>query len=267
MSNDRSRQSFLGPTSEAILNRLKVGVVGLGGGGAHIVQQLAHVGVGDFTLVDHDRIEASNLNRLVGGTAADVRRQVWKSAIAARVVKAVNPDAQIKQVRAHWQMRANALRECDIVFGCLDTYQGRRELETFCRRFLIAYIDLGMDVFEVNRRYAIAGQVTLSMPGHPCTQCMGVIRDEWLAEEAAKYGAAGGKPQVVWPNGLLASAAVGTLVQLISPWHDKHRPSLLLEYDGNSQELGHGAILDRIPQSCPHFAALDNLGDPFFQLS
>jgi molybdopterin-synthase adenylyltransferase len=266
MSGDRSRQGFLGRTSETVLERLHVALIGLGGGGSHIAQQLAYVGVGNFTLIDHDRIDASNLNRLVGGTAADVRRKARKTAIAARVIRAVNPEAHVRQLRDRWQLKATAIRTCDVVVGCIDTYQGRRELEAFCRRFLIPYIDLGMDVFEVGGRYAIAGQVTLSMPGYPCTKCMGVIRDEWLAEEAAAYGAAGGKPQVVWPNGLLASAAVGTLMQVVTPWHNNHRPSLLLEYDGNAQELVNGAILNRIPSSCPHFEGIDNLGDPFFRL-
>ena len=45
MSADRySRQSFLGPGSEARIARCTVGVAGLGGGGSHIVQQLAHIG-------------------------------------------------------------------------------------------------------------------------------------------------------------------------------------------------------------------------------
>ena len=45
MSVDRySRQSFLGPDSEALISRCTIGVPGLGGGGSHVIQQLAHVG-------------------------------------------------------------------------------------------------------------------------------------------------------------------------------------------------------------------------------
>jgi molybdopterin/thiamine biosynthesis adenylyltransferase len=72
------RQSFLGDNSDDALQHLRVAIVGLGGGGSHIAQQLAHLGVGQFVLVDPDRIEESNLNRLVGGTVADVQKNEWR---------------------------------------------------------------------------------------------------------------------------------------------------------------------------------------------
>jgi tRNA A37 threonylcarbamoyladenosine dehydratase len=63
-------QSFLGRDSDAVLAGVTAGIVGLSGGGSHVVQQLAHVGIGGFVPVDHDIIEHKNLNRLVGGTMA-----------------------------------------------------------------------------------------------------------------------------------------------------------------------------------------------------
>jgi hypothetical protein len=47
--------------------------------------------------------------------------------------------------------------------------------------------------------------------------------------EAEKYGAAGSRPQVVWPNGVLASTAVGLAVQLLTPWHPKPPAFTFLE--------------------------------------
>jgi tRNA A37 threonylcarbamoyladenosine dehydratase len=88
-------QSFLGPDSDAILADLEVGVVGLGGGGSHVVQQLAHLGVGKLVPVDDDIVEEKNLNRLVGGTAEDVKAKRAKTEIAERVIKGVNPNAKV----------------------------------------------------------------------------------------------------------------------------------------------------------------------------
>jgi hypothetical protein len=65
-------QSFLGPDSDVIFAGTEAGIVGLCGGGSHLLQQLARVGIGRFVPVDYDRIENKNSNRLVGGTAADV---------------------------------------------------------------------------------------------------------------------------------------------------------------------------------------------------
>lgn len=58
------RQNFLGIDSDAILARTRVAIIGLGGGGSHVVQQLAHIGIGHFVIVDDDEISDSNLNRL-----------------------------------------------------------------------------------------------------------------------------------------------------------------------------------------------------------
>ena len=62
------RQSFLGVDSDARLAAATVGLVGLGGGNSHVVQQLAHLGLGGFVLLDDDIITLTNLNRLVGGS-------------------------------------------------------------------------------------------------------------------------------------------------------------------------------------------------------
>ena len=60
------RQSFLGANSEEAFSKCHAAIIGLGGGGSHIAQQLAHLGVGNFVLFDPDHVEKTNLNRLVG---------------------------------------------------------------------------------------------------------------------------------------------------------------------------------------------------------
>lgn len=210
------RQSFLGATSEQDLKRAKVGIIGLGGGGSHVVQQLAHLGVGNYVLVDPDIIDETNLNRLVGGTLDDVKRKTLKVHIAERVIRAVVAEANIGAHSKQWQEVSKDLQTCDVLIGCLDAVAAKDQLDKFCQRFLIPYIDIGMDVHKVGAGFLISGQVVLITPGSPCLRCMGLVTDEALAQEARNYGAAGGKPQVVWPNGVLASTAVGLFTQLIS---------------------------------------------------
>src|SRR5882724_6310363 len=99
---DFSRQSFLGKDSGMIFARVKIGVVGLGGGGSHIVLQLAHIGVLNYVVVDPDVIDDSNLNRLVGGTAQDVADSIPKVRIADRIIRGVNPTAKVMGVPDTW---------------------------------------------------------------------------------------------------------------------------------------------------------------------
>ncbi len=259
------RQSFLGENSASVLDGCRVAVVGLGGGGSHIAQQLGHVGVGEFLLIDPDIVEESNLNRLVGATQEDVGKGASKTSVAARVIASVNPRVRIRTETAQWQMCATALRSCDAIFGCVDSIAEREQLEAVARRYLIPYIDVGMDVHKVNGEYIVGGQVALSMPDGHCLRCMGIVTDSALELEAKRYGAAGGRPQVVWANGVLASLAVGYFVQIVTPWYKQQKLPVLLEFDGNTQTVSPSNKLQYLEgHRCRHFADLASLGDPFW---
>lgn len=260
------RQSFLGPTSEQYLAGLTVGILGLGGGGSHIVQQLAHLGVGGYVLVDPDTIDDTNLNRLVNGTVEDVKAAEQKVSIAERTIRRVLPDARISPHTKPWQEIASELKHCDVIIGGLDSVIAKDELDRFCKRFLIPYIDMGMDVHKLGKSFLIAGQVVLTSPGGPCLRCMGVVKESALAAEARLYGAAGGKPQVVWPNGVLASTAVGLFTQLVSPWHDKPMAVAYMEYDGNKHTVSPSMRLAAISnRPCNHYN-INETGEPRFDL-
>jgi hypothetical protein len=258
-----SRQSFLGPDAEDIIRRAVVGVVGLGGGGSHVVQHLGHLGFRNYVLYDPDAVEESNLNRLVGATEQDAKLGAPKVEVAERVIKGLQASATVTARRVRWQEEPGPLRGCDLIFGCLDGFTERRELETCARRYLIPLIDIGMDVNHVgDEPPRMAGQVILSMPEHPCMTCIGFLNQTTLAREAARYGAAGPRPQVVWPNGVLASTAVGIAVDLLTDWTRSLRGLAYLSYDGNR-----GTVLPHVrcgfakDARCTHFSGGD-VGDP-----
>lgn len=249
-----SRQSFLGPNSQHQLATCVVAIAGLGGGGSHIAQQLAHLGFMNFVLFDRDAIEESNLNRLVGGTMQDVDDKRLKVEIARRVILGIRPSATVRAIADVWQNQAEALKGCDIVFGCVDGLDQRRQLEATTRRFLIPLIDIGMDVYRPpGGAPSISGQVILSMPGHACMTCIGFLHERGLAKEAAAYGDAGAHPQVVWSNGILASVAVGVAVDLITDWSQSLRGPVYLSYRGNVGSIGVDPTLRFAPCTCCHF--------------
>lgn len=258
------RQSFLGQNAQCLLSSVRIGIAGLGGGGSHIAQQLGHLGILNYTIFDGDHIEATNHNRLIGGWFADIARELKKTIIAKRLIKKINPNAKVHIFSGRWQDYPDELKKCDIVVGCVDTFDERAQLEAACRRVLIPSIDIGMDVHNIETvGYSISGQVILSMPGTPCMRCMQFITESKLSAEAKKYGAAGGRPQVVWPNGVLASTAVGVIVDLITGWSKQKGKNFYLSYDG---EYGHVADHSRIshcPKECAHYK-LENSGEAIF---
>ena len=264
---DFSRQGFLGEDSGAVLAATRVAIVGLGGGGSHIAQQLAHVGVGHFRLVDPDRIEDSNLNRLVGGTRADVDAATPKVEIAKRQILSIRPWASVETSQTEWQVADDLLKDAHVIFGCVDGYRQRMYLESAARRFSVPYIDVGMDISEVGpNHFAVAGQMIVSLPGGPCMRCLGFLTQDRLDQEENRYGDAGINPQVVWTNGTLASIAVGAFVKLVTPWFDDQQDFEWLELDGNRQTITPSEQPQYVLRGlCTHFGTRD-LGDPFFNL-
>jgi molybdopterin-synthase adenylyltransferase len=265
--NDRfSRQSFLGSDSQTLIANAVIGVVGLGGGGSHIVQQLAHLGFRRFVFYDADFVEESNLNRLIGATSADATAGTSKLEVALRVVRGLAPTAEIDGHPMRWQDEPGPLRRCDLVFGCIDSFAERDQLEATCRRHMIPLIDIGLDIAIVGDDPPVmGGQVILSMPAEPCMHCLGFLTEDLLAKEASNYGDAGPRPQVVFGNGLLASAAVAIAVDLLTDWTKQLRRLVYLEYRGNEQVLRpHPRVKDKgIAPACPHYPP-SAVGAPVF---
>ena len=262
MSVKNNRQSFLGESLDGVLENCLIGVVGLGGGGSQIVQQLAHIGFKRYVLCDYDEIEDTNLNRLVGATKLDAELGLSKIMTSVRLIRCLVPDAEITKVNRRWQEESEYLKPCDIIFGCLDGYQNRAELEALARRSLIPYIDIGMDVKKVdNEPPRMSGQVIASIPGLSCMKCYGFLNESVLAEEAMRYGAAGVRPQVIWPNAVLASTAVGIAMNLLMNWTEKcDGQTLYYEYDGNKGTIKPHIKCEMPWKSCEHYK-LENIGD------
>lgn len=249
-----SRQSFLGEGAQDKIERTIVGICGLGGGGSQVAQQLAHIGFINLVLFDRDVVELSNLNRLVGATQGDVDAATPKVEVLRRLILGVRPSANVAIVRDYWQSDVNRLKQCDLVFGCVDGLDQRSQLEGACRSHLIPLIDVGMDVQRLpDGSHSVSGQVILSMPGHACMRCMGFLDDNDQKRAGAAYGDAGANPQVIWTNGLLASSAVGLAVDLVTDWSNSLRDSVYLSHRGAAMTLEPDRIAECAPTSCPHF--------------
>lgn len=258
------RQSFLGPESSLIFDTIKVGIVGYGGGGSHIGQQLTHIGIKNLVVFDGDIVEETNLNRLIGACPSDVKDKTTKTKIAKRAIKKINPKANVVICSERWQQRPELIHSCDVVFGAVDSYGERDQLEAECRRYLIPLLDIGMDVHQSeDSPFSMSGQVILSMPGSACMRCFQFLTEKKLALEAAKYGKVGGRPQVVWPNGVLASTAVGLFVNLVTNWTQDQTGPAYLEYDGNTGLIREHIRASFTKDDCSHYP-LEAVGKPKF---
>lgn len=123
-----------------VLQTKRILVVGCGGLGGHIIDQLARIGVGFLRVVDGDVFERSNLNRqLLSWTSL---LGVSKAKAAADHVARVNPDIEVEAVETFMtrqKVRA-LLADCDIVMDALDNIPSRRLLASACEEEGIPYV-------------------------------------------------------------------------------------------------------------------------------
>lgn len=243
---DRQRLA-LGAHGQAVLRDLHVAIVGLGGTGSVVLAQLAHLGVGRITVIDGDRVEASNVSRVLGATREDAGA-TWKVDVAARYVDRLGLGTEIRVVRGHLGADASpaAVEGCDVVFSCVDTHTPRALLNRLAYERAVPVIDLG-SAFRVDRSGRVvagAGRVVVIGPGRPCLACWGHIDPTRLRVEALSAtdrvqlaaegyveGASVAQPSVVAFNTTVAGAAVVEFLRLTTGFAGVEDPPLRLSFD------------------------------------
>ncbi|WP_237752797.1 ThiF family adenylyltransferase [Mycolicibacterium aromaticivorans] len=201
---DRQTRVF-GDRGQALLGQSKVAVVGLGGAGSLIAEYLARLGVGHLVFIDPDRLDPTNLPRVVGARRLDAMswlrgstRPQWmrelgariatpKVKIAARVARQASRSVRISAV-ARSVVDADVaalLTDCDHIFLAADSALARRVVNSITHQYLIPNTQVGAKVSVVDGQVADIFSVSrMSNPGSGCLQCNGLIPAWRLTEEA-----------------------------------------------------------------------------------
>lgn len=122
------------------LRQKRILVVGCGGLGGHIIDQLARIGIGALRVVDGDVFEETNLNRQLLSRIPLLG--VSKAGAAAKHIISINPDIRTEAVE-DFMTRSNVHRliaDCDIVLDALDNIPSRRLLAAACAEDGIPYV-------------------------------------------------------------------------------------------------------------------------------
>lgn len=182
----------LGAGFNRLMRQMRVGVVGAGGTGSPLLQQLARMGVGHIVIFDPDHVEHSNLNRLYGATRDDADRSVKKVDVAKREVERMGLSTKVVTFDT-WIGSAecrDTMKSMDIIFGCTDDHDGRLLLNRLAYYYLIPVIDTGL-ALRVTERHGVScleadGRVTVLEPGSSCLVCRRVVDASVAAEEALR---------------------------------------------------------------------------------
>jgi molybdopterin/thiamine biosynthesis adenylyltransferase len=200
---DRQVRAF-GRDGQNRISATRVAIIGLGGTGSVVAQQLAHLGVQRFLLIDPDHLEETNLNRVVGSQKSDVGRP--KVEIAADLIRSVNPMASVatRTKTILGTQTARELSAVDFLFCCTDSHGSRSVLNQISYQYLIPGVDVGVVIAAPKGQVThVAGRTRMLCPGIACLVCENIldaeeVRREFLSDEERKrdpYIVDGGEPQ------------------------------------------------------------------------
>lgn len=232
MSERFSRnEALFGAEGQRRIARSSVAIVGLGGLGSHVAQQLAYLGTARFCLLDHDVVSNSSLNRVVTAVDADVAAATPKTVAAERVIRAIAPAAQVARFEAKLSDASDAIATADLIVGCVDRDTHRLELLEIAAEARRPYLDLATDTGGEGRDTWYGGRTVLS-DGEGCLVCLpeildqeAIARDRMAAPQREardrSYGVSadaleGTGPAVVSLNGVVASLGVTELMCLLT---------------------------------------------------
>ena len=239
---DRQIRAF-GAHIQEVIAQLSIAVVGCGGTGSAVAEQLVRMGARQLDLYDPDHVSSSNLTRLYGSRPVDVGRA--KTDVVAEHLRAVAPDARIGTHASAitTESVARHLIDADIVFGCTDDNAGRLVLSRFSTYFLTPVVDVGVLLTSDARGTidGIYGRITVLHPGAACLVCRGRVDLQRAAVElrsaeeqaslvAEGYAPAmpGVEPAVVSFTSWVAAVAVSELLERLIHYGPRPVPNEIL---------------------------------------
>jgi molybdopterin/thiamine biosynthesis adenylyltransferase len=142
-------------------------VIGAGGLGSPVALYLGTAGVGTITLVDHDHVDVTNLQRQIAHDLSRVGQP--KAESARRSVLDINPGIEVRArvQRADATLLDELVPQADVVLDCTDNFATRQAVNAACVRHgrpLVSGAAVGFD-----------GQVSVydsRKPGVPCYACL-----------------------------------------------------------------------------------------------
>lgn len=231
----RTIQTF-GERTYIELKNLTVGVVGCSGTGSPLIEQLVRLGIGNLIIADPDTVEYKNLNRILNTTKSDAKINKPKVEALADAIKNIGLGTKVVCFQENLYDSIPLLKsliDCDMIFGCMDSVDGRYLLNQLCSFYLLPYFDLGVKL-EADGKGGIekiCGSVHYIQPGKSSLVSRGVYtmedvraagqfrknRDEFenLRKNAYIKNVSVNSPAVISVNMNIASHAVNEFLNRI----------------------------------------------------
>ena len=225
--------------------RLSFAVVGASGTGSPTIEQLMRLGAALIVGVDDDHMEERNVNRILNSTMEDVKQGRAKVDILADAVERTGLGTKIVPVKKNlWDPDVvREVAQCDVIFGCMDTVDGRYLLNAIASYYCIPYFDIGVRLDAVKspsgkaRIREVCGTVNYLRPGRSSLVSRGLFSmsdvaaaglwrndpkaHERQVEDGYIKGVPAHRPAVISVNMFASGLAVNELLARLHPFREE----------------------------------------------
>ncbi|WP_425062037.1 ThiF family adenylyltransferase [Pyruvatibacter mobilis] len=226
------------------LQRLSIGVVGASGTGSPTIEQLVRLGAGEVVMVDDDTTEDRNINRILNSTIQDAKEGRAKVDVIADSVMRMGLGTKVVSINKNlWDPDVvRAIAQCDVLFGCVDSIDGRYLLNAISTFYNIPYFDLGIRLIadpkgeNRGRVREVCGTVNYIRPGRSSLMSRGLFTMQGVAaaglarndptahqrqvKDGYIKGVQGSRPAVISVNMLGSALAVNEFLARLHPYRE-----------------------------------------------
>lgn len=225
--------------------RLSFAVIGASGTGSPSVEQLMRLGAAVIVVVDDDHMEERNVNRIINSTMDDVREKRAKVDVLGNAVEKIGLGTRVIRLKKNlWDPDVvREVAQCDIIFGCMDTVDGRYLLNAISAYYSIPYFDIGVRLDAIKnmegkaRIREVCGTVNYLRPGRSSLVSRGLFTMADVAaaglrrndpkahdrqvEDGYIRGVVGHRPAVISVNMIASGLAVNELLARLHPYREE----------------------------------------------
>lgn len=269
---DRQVLAF-GELGQIKIAKTKVGIVGVGGTGSAVAEQLVRLGVKDFVIIDKDYFDSSNLTRVYGSFYRDIPSVLTKKIKWLRYKKVslikehlynIKKDIKVIPIFGNTVMTeaCRALLDRDIIFSCTDDQWGRSVLNQIAYQYLMPVINIGVRIDSIDKKITGGtGSLHVLRPGKPCLWCYEYLKADIISSESMlkrerdkllKEGYVKGvetkTPSVISLTSTMASLAVTIFLQMVTDFMGTNGAISCFRYDVMEGDLRRGTV--ESPNDC-----------------
>lgn len=227
------------------MQKMTLGVIGASGTGNPTIEQLLRLGAGELLAIYDDIAEVRNFNRMPNSPPSDAKAHRPKvETLADAAARTGLPTKFTPVAKCVWDSDViRLIAQCDIVFGCMDTVDGRYLLNMLATQYLIPYLgvgvrlDAGRDGPEKGQITKACGTINYIQPGRSSWISRGLFsmsdvfaaslrrldpgaHDRQVEDESIR-GIVGHRPAVISINMLGSSLAVNEFLARLHPCREE----------------------------------------------